>query len=665
LSILIEKGANVNAVNTDGNTPLHMTAQKAILMQNLKLAELLIDKGANVNAVNTDGNTPLYYVASRPDRTEKNENRTLLAELLIKNGADVKALNGKNTTILHVAILMQNLKLAELLIDKGANVNAVNTDGNTPLHMAARNKNLKAVELLIDKGANVNAVNKDENTPLHVATRKKNLEVVKLLIGKDANVNAKDTAGTTPLNEAIKNNNIKLAVVLVNRGGSLDEKDELRFIIDALSEGYLSLVDWLVKGNKVSAKCQKYLEEYKWIKWLAGEISLAGEAKINDEKVVLNSGEGGYSSKLADLFNNFASLYQGETFKWLNSLPPLFQFLRSTESSRQILKGFQTNAILNLRTGSSDHAIYILYIENYLLIINRGAGAEPFASGNTRQMQSIVVKKIDRSRASLDETIINKLLEPAGEMEEQRVFFYDELPKKSGAIDDDSICNFFKSHSQKAQKVGNCWWVSPKSMILAIMAMDKFLKIPVESRTPEKMGEALKEVKNIYKAFSKFSKIHLFIDYLAKKIQEKKSSENLMIPPDFEFLKRIYTKLQRKYPGEEQLENSWQQFKQEFKEAFPNVVKGTTPYPAIQSFVTVLATKIEKKEHLDTNQFKDLQRHYQVLKNKYRSFLDEDSLDSVTKESVAKAIENLKSKWTEFCQTCGSKSNDHSTDPSL
>src|SRR6478672_3201484 len=52
---LIELGADVNAIEKIGFTPLHFAAQE----KKLEIAQLLVDHGANVNAQDKHGNTPL------------------------------------------------------------------------------------------------------------------------------------------------------------------------------------------------------------------------------------------------------------------------------------------------------------------------------------------------------------------------------------------------------------------------------------------------------------------------------------------------------------------------------------------------------------------------------------------------------------------------------
>jgi len=79
IKYLIERGADVNAKEEYGNTPLHW----ASIENHIELAKLLIERGADVNAKRNDGETPLHWASI--------ENYIELAELLLDRGADLEA----------------------------------------------------------------------------------------------------------------------------------------------------------------------------------------------------------------------------------------------------------------------------------------------------------------------------------------------------------------------------------------------------------------------------------------------------------------------------------------------------------------------------------------------------------------------------------------------
>ncbi len=90
---------------------------------------MLITKGANVNAKNPNGRTPLF------NTTVEGSKET--AEPLIAKGADLNAKDKYGDTPLHQALQWKRSKeIAELLISKGADVNARSDDGSTPLDYA-------------------------------------------------------------------------------------------------------------------------------------------------------------------------------------------------------------------------------------------------------------------------------------------------------------------------------------------------------------------------------------------------------------------------------------------------------------------------------------------------------------------------------------------------
>ena len=105
---------------------------------NLKALKKLLDDGADVNAKDSSGSTPLHNAAGQKE----------IAELLITKGANVIATNMHGMTPLHIAAQLGCKEVVELLITKGADVNAIDIDGSTPLNYA---KSYKSTEDLLRK----------------------------------------------------------------------------------------------------------------------------------------------------------------------------------------------------------------------------------------------------------------------------------------------------------------------------------------------------------------------------------------------------------------------------------------------------------------------------------------------------------------------------------
>ena len=126
-------GADVNAKNKVGQTPLHL----AVANDHKEIIELLIAKDADLNAKDVWEGTPLYEAASKA--------HTEIAELLIANGADVNA-NIYGWTPLHSAARDGHKEIAELFITEGADVNAKDQDANTPLDRAIFFPNRKSMK---------------------------------------------------------------------------------------------------------------------------------------------------------------------------------------------------------------------------------------------------------------------------------------------------------------------------------------------------------------------------------------------------------------------------------------------------------------------------------------------------------------------------------------
>jgi len=285
---LLENGADVNAKDNDGYTPLHYAAIK----NKVDFARLLVEKGADVNAKSNDGITPLH-VAAWGGHVD-------VARFLVENGADVNAKND-DWTPLHYAAIKNKVDFARLLVEKGADVNAKSNDGYTPLHVAAVGGHVDFARLLVENGADVNAEDNDGKTPIDIARKKGHNDIVKLL------ERAREEAALHPL---------KL----------------LGFEQDGIEAGKWGRLRIKLRANKPITVRVDLSGDVDWIS--PGERELSGKSFIEvpvkpkslgeiPVKVTVNSGE----QSISEVF-------------WLKPLPPPPEDLEWIESRIKEVKEF-------------------------------------------------------------------------------------------------------------------------------------------------------------------------------------------------------------------------------------------------------------------------------------------------------------------------------------
>jgi len=117
----LESGDAVDARNESGMTALHLSAIEG----HVDVAAVLLDRGADPNALAPGSMTPLHFAAmlAHPE----------MAGLLVRRGARMDVRNASGMMPLHLAA---NEKVVDVLANAGADVNALTSKGQTPLHTA-------------------------------------------------------------------------------------------------------------------------------------------------------------------------------------------------------------------------------------------------------------------------------------------------------------------------------------------------------------------------------------------------------------------------------------------------------------------------------------------------------------------------------------------------
>jgi ankyrin repeat protein len=213
---LLEQGADPNATDAYGITPLHyalhdgllaVTSYKSMstdsfgwLRPNLPaLAKALLAKGADPNARIAKDFPPYDY-----------------APIARSNGNNLPQVSLVGATPFMLAAANGDVEMMRVLVEGRADSKLSTIEKTNALMLAAglaherenrspeeERRLLEAVKLAVQLGADVNAVNADGRTALHGAAFHGRNEMIKYLAAQGANLEAKDMYGQTPLTIAL------------------------------------------------------------------------------------------------------------------------------------------------------------------------------------------------------------------------------------------------------------------------------------------------------------------------------------------------------------------------------------------------------------------------------------------------------------------------------
>lgn len=256
VELMIEAGADVEAVSRDGATPLTLASMRK---NSLKIIKVLLDAGAEVNHCDEGKAAPLHWATLNGGEES--------VQQLIAAGANTEARDSQGRSVEDYAALgataaKEAAELAEATPtydasmtrkEKAAFVATLDLsqpdeDGDYPLHNAVFLKDPVLVELMVKAGADVEAINRQGVTPLILACHtEKPYQVIKVLLSAGADVNRAHSNGMWPLQYAAVSGNKKSVQQLIAAGADIEVRDAQGNTVKdyALRGGNYSIVELL------------------------------------------------------------------------------------------------------------------------------------------------------------------------------------------------------------------------------------------------------------------------------------------------------------------------------------------------------------------------------------------------------------------------------------
>jgi ankyrin repeat protein len=246
---LIEAGADVNAPEPDGTTPLLW----AVYNSSPELVRTLLEAGADPDIRNSLDITPLLQ-ASRYGNAG-------MISALLASGASLADASLSTEPPLMAAARAGNLDAVKLLLDAGADPNGTEpVDQQTALMWAVAEGHHAIASALLEAGANpdmqarVSELTERKNADfpsggfaaLHWAARNGDEAMIDLLLGHEADINVRNGDSSTPMMLAIVNDRFDTAAGLLQRGA--DANDGSLYFITEMRD---ATTDWRARDGTV------------------------------------------------------------------------------------------------------------------------------------------------------------------------------------------------------------------------------------------------------------------------------------------------------------------------------------------------------------------------------------------------------------------------------
>ncbi len=251
LALLLKKGDYANVKVSQNDVPIHYAVKK----ENLEIVSLLLENGADPNAINDIGVTSLWMLIFEMDILTNID----MIKILLKSGANPNFKQRKNDwSFLHQSVYDKQIELTKLLLEYGANpIESVNADKWSPLHLV---RDVETANILLGSDAKktINSFDKEGLTPIVIVMNLINSgmnantvdNIVEVLLENGANIE-EDNMSFDILEIAIMNNLTKTVKSFIKKEVNIKKHNNygLSPILQAASYGYDQIVRTLIEAG--------------------------------------------------------------------------------------------------------------------------------------------------------------------------------------------------------------------------------------------------------------------------------------------------------------------------------------------------------------------------------------------------------------------------------
>jgi ankyrin repeat protein len=248
VKMLVERGVNVDADNSEGVTALMYASQNG----EIEIMEYLLSRGADVNRSPRNDVTPLIGAArtgqyeavvllldsgARVDDRDEFDLTALMhasaynypdiVEVLLEKGAKTELGDWYGSKALMMAAFYNCVEAADVLLDGGADPDGKDDWGFTPLMVCAQHGDYDLAWLLLDKGADPNLQNKGGMHAIALATLKQDKSMIELLTESSADINQDINSSTNALSLAKESGKTEMISYLEANGAKLNRSPEI------------------------------------------------------------------------------------------------------------------------------------------------------------------------------------------------------------------------------------------------------------------------------------------------------------------------------------------------------------------------------------------------------------------------------------------------------